>query len=81
MRDFERSAAIKIENVNFTHFFSHPLGENYSNSYFDKSKGLYNQEVKKMKKICSNHILEPTLSNHVLQIDVDLIEKLIPYSL
>ena len=81
VRDFERFAAIKIENVNFTHFFSHPLGENYSNSYFDKSKGLKNQEAEKMKSIFSNHILEPTLSNHFLQIDVDLIEKLIPCSL
>ena len=34
-----------------------------------------------MKLICSNHIFEPKLSNHVLQIDVDLIEKLIPCSL
>ena len=30
-----------------------------------------------MKWICSNHIFEPILSNHVLQIHVDLIEKLI----
>ena len=36
--------------------------------------------IKKMKLICSNHIFEPILSNHVLQIDVDLIEKLIPCS-
>ena len=71
----------KLENVNFTHFFTRPLGENYSNSYFDKSKGLNNQETKKMKSIFSNHIFEPTLSNHFLQIDVDLIEKLIPCSL
>ena len=36
--------------------------------------------IKKMKLICSNHIFEPKLSNHVLQIDVDLFEKLIPCS-
>ena len=47
---------------------------------FDKSKGLNNQEAEKIKLICSNHILEPILSNYVLQIDVDLIEKLIPCS-
>ena len=70
----------KLENANFTHFFTRPLGENYSNSSFDKSKGLNNQEAEKMKLICSNHIFEPKLSNHVLQIDVDLIEKLIPCS-
>ena len=70
----------KLENANFTHFFTRPLGENYSNSSFDKSKGLNNQEAEKMKSICSNHIFEPTLSNHFLQIDVDLIEKLIPCS-
>ena len=64
--------------------FSHtplPLSENYSNLSFDKSKGLNNQEVEKMKSICSNHIFKPTLSNHFLQIDLDLIEKLIPCSL
>ena len=71
----------KLENVNFPHFFTRPLGKNYSNSYFDKSKGLNNQEAEKMKSICSNHIFKPTLSNHFLQIDVDLIEKLIPCSL
>ena len=60
----------KLENVNFTHFFTRPLGENYSNSSFDKSKGLNNQEAEKMKSICSNHIFELTLSNHFLQIDV-----------
>ena len=63
----------KLDNANFTHFFTRPLGENYSNSSFDKSKGLKNQE--KMNSICSNHIFEPTLSNHFLQIDVDLIEN------
>ena len=71
----------KLENVNFTHFFTRPLGENYSNSYFDKSKGLNNQKAEKMKSIFSNHIFEPTLSNHFLQIDFDLIEKLIACSL
>ena len=60
--------------------FTCPLGETYSNSFFDKSKSLNNQEAEKMKLICSNHIFEPKLSNHVLQIDVDLIEKLIPCS-
>ena len=60
--------------------FACPLGETYSNSFFDKSKSLNNQETEKMKSICSNHIFEPTLSNHFLQIDVDLIEKLIPCS-
>jgi hypothetical protein len=82
VRDFERPAALnKFENANFTHFFTRPLGENYSNSSFDKSKGLNNQEAEKMKSICSNHIFEPTLSNRFLEIDVDLIEKLIPCSL
>ena len=81
MRDFERSTAYKLENVNLTHFVTGPLGENYSDSYFDKSKGLNNQEAEKMKSIFSNHIFEPTLSNHFLQIDVDLIEKLISCSL
>ena len=33
-----------------------------------------------MKLICSNHIFEPKLSNHVLQIYFDVIEKLIPCS-
>ena len=70
-----------LQNASFTNFFTCPLGENYSNSFFDKSKGLNNQEAEKMKSICSNHIFEPTLSNHFLQIDVDLIEKLIPCSL
>ena len=65
----------KLENVDLTHFFTRLLGENYSNSYFDKSKGLNNQEAEKMKSICSNHIFEPTLPNHFLQIDVDLIEE------
>ena len=44
------------------------------------NQGLNNQEAEKMKLICSNQIFEPKLSNHVLQIDVDLIEKLIPCS-
>ena len=70
----------KLENANFTHFFTRPLGESYQNSSFDKSEGLNNQEAEKMKLICSNYIFEPILSNHVLQIDVDLIEKLIPCS-
>ena len=71
----------KLENANFTHFFTRPFGENYSNSSFDKSKGLNNQEAEKMKSVCSNWIFEPTLSNHFLQIDVDLIENLILCSL
>ena len=81
VRDFERSAASKTWKCKLYSFFTRPLGENYSNSSFDKSKGLNNQEAEKMKSICSNHIFEPTLSNHFLQIDVDLIEKLIPCSL
>ena len=81
VRDFERSAPSKTWKCKLYSCFTRPLGENYSNSSFDKSKGLNNQEVEKMKSICSNHIFEPTLSNHFLQIDVDLIEKLIPCSL
>ena len=81
VRDFERSAPSKTWKCKLYSFFTRPLGENYSNSSFDKSKGLNNQEAEKMKSICSNHIFEPTLSNHFLQIDVDLIEKLIPCSL
>ena len=34
-----------------------------------------------MKKICSNQVLERTFSNHVFEIDVDSIEKLIYCSL
>ena len=34
-----------------------------------------------MKKICSNQVLEPTFSKHVLEIDVDSIEKFIHCSL
>ena len=34
-----------------------------------------------MNKICSNQVLEPTFSNHVLEIDVDSIEKFIHCSL
>ena len=71
----------KLENANFSNFFTCPLGENYSNSSFVKSKGLNNQKAEEINSICSNHIFEPTLSNHFLQIDVDLIEKLIPCSL
>ena len=35
----------------------------------------------KMKKICSNHVLERTFSNLVFEVDVDSIEKLIYCSL
>ena len=39
------------------------------------------QENKKMKWSWSNQIFQPTFSNHVLKIDVDVIEKLIQCSL
>ena len=49
--------------------------KNYPKTCFDKS------EADKMKKICSNQVLEPTFSKHVLEIDVDSIEKFIHCSL
>ena len=81
IKDFEHFQTSTILKCKLCSFFRRPIDENYSNSSFDKSKDLNNQEVEKMKSICSNHIFEPTLSNHFLQIDVDLIEKLIPCSL
>ena len=47
---------------------------------FDKISGFNKQETYKMK-ICSNQVLERTFSNHVFEIDVDSIEKLIYCSL
>ena len=75
VRDFERSAASKLENAIFTHFFTSSLGENYSNSSFFTSSF-----AEKMKSICSNHIFEPTLSHYFFKL-MSTIEKLIPCSL
>ena len=55
--------------------------KNYLKTSFDKSKSFNKQEADKMKKICSNQVLEPTFSNQVLKIDVDCIEKFINCSL
>ena len=72
-----------FEKANFAHFVSHLIGEkkNYLKTSFDKSKSFNKQEADKMKKICSNQVLEPTLSNQVLKIDVNSIEKFINCSL
>ena len=65
-----------LEKANFAHFVNHPLGEkNYPKASFDKSRTFNKQEIDKMKKICSNQVLEPTLSNHLLEIYIDTIEK------
>ena len=55
--------------------------KNYPKTPFDKSSGFNKQAAYKMKKICSNQVLERTFSNHVFEIDVDSIEKLVYYSL
>ena len=57
------------------------LVKNYLKTSFDKSSGFNKQAAYKMKKICSNQVLERTFSNHVFEIDVDSIEKLIYCSL
>ena len=55
--------------------------KNYLKTYFDKSRSFNKQKAEKMKKNCSNQVLEPIFSNQVLEIDVDSIEKFIHCSL
>ena len=55
--------------------------KNYPKTCFDKSKCFNKRKADKTKKICSNQIVEPTFSKHVLEINVDSIEKFIHSSL
>ena len=50
--------------------------KNYPKTSFDKSRGFNKEEIDKIKKICSNQVLEATFSNHVLNIDVDSIMEI-----